>query len=110
MIFFNLIVECNATKSSPKRDNQHVRTPPRLTAVTAPRILHFSEVCCVGISTEKKLELTNPTNSWLECYLQVQEWTVDGREMNVMNYLPFEMKRKVIIEPRTSETVTVSQM
>lgn len=100
--------ECSHTRTSPRSDGHQLRTPPRLSAVTASRMLHFDDVCCVGISIERKLELTNPTNSWLECYLLVQEWTIDGREVNIMNYLPFEMKRKVIIEPHTTENVTVS--
>ena len=76
--------------------------------MTAPGVLQFTEVCCVGITTETSLCLTNPTRNWLECLLQVQEWTIDGREIGIVDYSPFEMKRKVIIEPHTSENVSVS--
>jgi hypothetical protein len=38
----------------------------------------------------------------------MQEWTIDGREIGIVDYSPFEMKRKVIIEPHTSENVPVS--
>lgn len=77
-------------------------------AIKAPEILSFPEVCCVGISVKTTLPLTNPTNRWLECILQVRQLILDGQPTGPNVAVPFEMKQKVIVEPNTMEKIEVS--
>lgn len=78
-----------------------------LAAIKAPEILSFPEVCCVGISVKTTLPLTNPTNRWLECILQVRQLLLDGQPAGTSVAVPFEMKQKVIVEPNTMEKIEV---
>lgn len=81
-----------------------------LAAIKAPEILSFPEVCCVGISVKTTLPLTNPTNRWLECILQVRQLLLDGQPAGTSVAVPFEMKQKVIVEPNTMEKIEVSNI
>ncbi|XP_061162551.1 centrosomal protein of 192 kDa-like [Saccostrea echinata] len=78
-----------------------------LAAIKAPEILAFPDVCCVGISVKTTLPLTNPTNRWLECILQIRQLSMDGQAVGSSITVPFEMKQKVIIEPNTMEKIEV---
>lgn len=80
----------------------------RQISVEAPGVLRFSDVCCVGISTKTILPLKNPTDRWLECLLQVQNLIINGQPVHISQYFPFDMKKKVIIEPHTTEDISVS--
>ena len=38
--------------------------------VEAPGVLNF-EACCVGVAKKQTLTLTNPTDKWMDCTIQV---------------------------------------
>nr|XP_022340197.1 uncharacterized protein LOC111134927 isoform X2 [Crassostrea virginica] len=100
----------DAEKSVADGNFKPANTMPEYTsvaAIKAPEILSFPEVCCVGISVKTTLPLTNPTNRWLECILQVRQLILDGQPTGPNVAVPFEMKQKVIVEPNTMEKIEV---
>ena len=46
--------------------------PGKVCPVEAPGVVQFREACCVGISRAEVLPLTNPTNRWMECHIEVR--------------------------------------
>ncbi|XP_069112026.1 centrosomal protein of 192 kDa-like isoform X2 [Argopecten irradians] len=98
-----------------KRQESHARhsdtdglvLSKKLQPVEAPLVLKFSSVCCVGISNNAVLPMTNPTSSWLECHIEVKSLSLDGHPVPCDTNFPFEMKSKVIIEPHNTEEMMV---
>ncbi|KAK3588295.1 hypothetical protein CHS0354_014158 [Potamilus streckersoni] len=97
--------EENLSTQQPE-DTRRGQARQSLCPIEAPGTLNFSEVCCVGISTRADLELKNPTGRWLECFLSVGNLSLDGQTISI-EYFPFEMRRKVIIEPNSVEIINV---
>ncbi|KAL3863258.1 hypothetical protein ACJMK2_005023, partial [Sinanodonta woodiana] len=87
-------------------DTRRGQARQSLCPIEVPGTLNFSEVCCVGISTRAYLEVKNPTGRWLECFLSVGNLSLDGQTIS-SEYFPFEMRRKVIIEPNSVEIINV---
>lgn len=86
------------------------RSAPTHVTVEAPLELRIPEVCCVGLSVQAMLPLKNPTDRWLHVHLKVLTLEVDRSPHDPEKVIPFVMKEKVIIEPKTTEVVKVSDV
>ncbi|XP_052232648.1 uncharacterized protein LOC127845662 isoform X2 [Dreissena polymorpha] len=75
--------------------------------VDAPPALKFREACCVGISRKELLPLRNPTDRWMECFIEPKILECDGKRMS-LEHFPFELRqRKFIIDPHKTFNVDV---
>ncbi|XP_052245393.1 centrosomal protein of 192 kDa-like isoform X1 [Dreissena polymorpha] len=75
--------------------------------VDAPPALKFREACCVGISRKELLPLRNPTDRWMECFIEPKFLECDGKRMS-LEHFPFELRqRKFIIDPHKTFNVDV---
>ena len=68
----------------------------------------MDEICCLGLSTQGSLPITNTTNRWIDVRLQVVAVTVNGEKQNPERVYPFITKEKAIIDPGNTEEVKVS--
>ncbi|XP_052816319.1 uncharacterized protein LOC128242923 isoform X2 [Mya arenaria] len=67
--------------------------------VEAPGVVQFREACCVGISRGETLPLTNPSERWMECFIEPKSLTRDGARVSLENF-PFQFRqKKLIIDP-----------
>ena len=61
----------------------------------------------MGLSVQATLPLHNPSDRWVHVHLQTVTVEVDNDRYDPNRFIPFVMKERVIIEPRTTENVKV---
>ncbi|XP_041375276.1 centrosomal protein of 192 kDa-like isoform X2 [Gigantopelta aegis] len=82
-------------------------TPFRSSLLVAPTLLMFPHACCVGTSLNTTFPLRNPSPRWLQCDIVITLLEFNGRPLSPDNLSPFDVKRKVVVEPRSEEKVQV---
>ncbi|KAK6185934.1 hypothetical protein SNE40_008063 [Patella caerulea] len=82
-------------------------TPKQLTQLEVPSVFTFPESSCVGISLSANLPISNPTSRWQECSLIIKDLSINNQPVDPDKHSPFELKCKVIIEPNSTEHISV---
>ncbi|XP_021120952.1 centrosomal protein of 192 kDa isoform X4 [Heterocephalus glaber] len=76
-------------------------------SVRVPEELKFPSTCCVGIASQTRLSVLNPSDRWLQVSVVALSVSVNGEKVDLSTYPCLVFKNKVIVRPHATEEIAV---